>query len=705
SAGSDGYGVYWNYVYGDMNITTRHPVSKDYQIKDEIPINYDYLKWDWAALQGSIIGSDLTMVASSPTDDNRVTALAFDPTDRGGKIATIAWDLMGYNHENLSSMILDACDWLAPRPKAKIAYDMGHTPIFGIDAWDDEAVVPERYTGLRDYLVSLDFTVEKLYDQIFGDTITLSRLNEYDMLFVGAFNIGYNTNEIAAVEEWIAGGGSLLILGDNHVLLPDQNLRANSLLTPYDLSIYEGPGYLATQVIFNDINLTMTSNCDLGFNLPSNGYVNFTGDAFPIWREFTDANFVAAGQIFGEGRIVLVADINWLTDSSGYFLSAANKQIFLNSVEWLTAATAKVLVYGDWGFSGNFYTVPLPLALNDLGVKYYLTTPSINFGYFEQFNMALQIQEWDLVIVNNPNYFDIYDYFDSMVDYINSGGHMIISTFAADDNGPHPLFPLMGFNVTATIGSEEPVYIWDTEHDIFNQPVAYNADHFEAVLAAGDDGDRLEVYDNATALAGFTATDTADEAIIVLRNDEQTLFNAYIIDEFNGDFDDSCYRDNFELWKNEIAFMLRPKLEFTPNFDVKVKKGDVLIANLDITNFGLGAARIGLVTLTLPTELGTTVDPLEIPFSVAIGDTLTEKWIIDITGTGKYTLAFEALYQGFLGTVYGAYTVTIEVKSSIDFFSPPILWYLIGGGAGLLVLIIIITVIAVVAKKKKVSTR
>jgi len=295
--------------------------------------------------------------------------------------------------------------------------------------------------------------------------------------------------------------------------------------------------------------------------------------------------------------------------------------------------------------------------------------------------------------------------FDELIDYIDADGHLIFSTYNADYYAPHPLFYRMGFNVTKEVLDEPPLFIWDAGHDIFNQPVAYGEDRFINTMGAIDDGDQLVVYSNATALAGFTSTVEGANASIVLRNDERTLYNGYLLDTFNGDYDDSCYLDNFELWKNEIAFMLRPKLEFTPNFELKFKKGDTLIADLDMENIGLSSASAGIVNLVLPAELGTTVDPLEMPFSVALGGTTTTSWIIDITGTGKYTLAFEALYQGFLGTVYGAYTVTIEVKSSIDIFSPPALWYLIGGGAGLLVLIIIITVIAVVAKKKKVSTR
>jgi len=706
SIGDDGWGTYWNYVYNDLVVTTRHPITKGYSLATEVDLGLDYLCWDWTALQTSIINSDLTMVASSPTDSNAVTVLAFDPSDRGGKIATIAWDLVSDNLPELYPMIHDACDWLAPRPKAKIAFDISHSPRLGIDPWDDESTYPNFYYGVRDYLVSLGFTVDKLYAPLSGDALTVPRLEQYDMLILITNDVDYTADERIAVEAWVGNGGSLLAMGDNHLasfILPNE--RLNALLAPFDVSIWEAYGVGAVRELANYHKQPLTANCDGNLTVPYYGYVNYTGDAFPIWQDGPEANFVAAGQEYGEGRLIVMSDINWLQSDGGYLDLTANKNYICNVAEWLTAATAKVLVYLDFSFSSTFYKAPMALALNDLGVKYYLNTPSYSWGYYEQLNMSLRAQDWDLIIINNPSLGGIIGIFDELLDYLDTGGHLILSTYDADNYAPHPLFYRMGFNVTQNVMDQPPLYIWDTGHDIFNQPIAYGEDRFEAILLAADDGDRLEVYSNATALAGYTTTETAGEAFIVLRNDEQTLYNGYLIDIFNEDLDDSCYLDNFELWKNEIAFMLRPKLEFTPNFDVKVKKGDVLIASLDITNNGFSAASAGLVEFILPAELGTTVDPMEVPFTVAVGGTTTRSWTIDITGTGTHTLTFDAIYQGFIGTVYGTFSVIIDVNSGINLFSPPALWYLIGIGAGVIALIIIITIVTVVLKKKKISTR
>ncbi|MHA1306530.1 MAG: hypothetical protein ACTSQN_04455 [Candidatus Heimdallarchaeota archaeon] len=216
AATTDGYGVYWNYLYNEMNMENRHPMNQGYVIGADIALGLDYLNWDWAALQTSVIASDLTMVANSPTDANAVTALAFDPSDRGGKIATIAFDLKSDYLPGLNPMIIDACDWVAPRPKAKIAMDMSHSPRLGIDLWDDMSSYPDFYYGMRDFLVSLGFTFDKIFELPTGDALTASTLEQYDMLILITNDVDYTAEERTAIENWIDNGGSLLAMGDNH---------------------------------------------------------------------------------------------------------------------------------------------------------------------------------------------------------------------------------------------------------------------------------------------------------------------------------------------------------------------------------------------------------------------------------------------------------------------------------------------------------
>ena len=130
-----------------------------------------------------------------------------------------------------------------------------------------------------------------------------------------------------------------------------------------------------------------------------------------------------------------------------------------------------------------------------------------------------------------------------------------MSTYTVDNYAGNDLWLQFGIALAGSIDSGEPVYIWDDSHDIFTNPIDFMDSQFSSDNSWSDDGDRLTVYPNATALAGYTVSETVDNAIIVLRNDGRTLFNGYLIAEFSTDDDDSTYIDSVELWINEVAFM------------------------------------------------------------------------------------------------------------------------------------------------------
>ena len=49
----------------------------------------------------------------------------------------------------MDEMIIDAIDWLCPRPKGRIAYDLSHNPRLGVDNWDDLTAYPGYYEDWR----------------------------------------------------------------------------------------------------------------------------------------------------------------------------------------------------------------------------------------------------------------------------------------------------------------------------------------------------------------------------------------------------------------------------------------------------------------------------------------------------------------------------------------------------------------------------
>ncbi len=692
AAGTSGVLVYWNYGADNYKIANRHPVSKAFALDTNIisPSSYAYCAWDWSALSGSVIASDLIPIAHSTSSTNDITILALDPTDRGGKVVSVCFDLVNDEIPSLDQLIRDAVDWLAPQPKAKIAFDMSHKPHSSIDSWDTYSHYPGRYEIMRNLLVSHGYTVDKLFDVPSGDNFTIERLNKYDMLMCISPDINYTAGDLTAMEEWVADGGSLLAVGDNPIF---NNIKGadqiNSLVNPFEMSIVKGVLTIRT---FTEFTKHPTTEGVSFLRQVFFGYINITGSAVPICSDDPLTNIVVASNEHGEGRVILSSDITWFQDS--YIAEDDNEQFILNLANWLSAATADVLIYVDWNMSPNYYKTPVTLALNDLGINYYLTSRYESVAH-DYFNMSLCKYDWDLVIIDNPTRYGLGNYLDDVENYVDSGGKLIMSYYDVDNIDTHSLWGKLGFEHVSDFTDQPPLFIWDATHPIFNQPFDYNAANFVYGISVMDDGDRLTVLSNGIPLAGLTATETSDEAIIVLRDDEQSLFNSYLIDEFTGDIDDSTYADNFELWKNEIAFMMRPKLEFNMTIPTKASTIDTLQVNVNITNHGHTEASLGFIDITIPIGLGNTTDDLSDVFTILDGETHTATWTIEIEDVGDYTINFESSYQWYLGTFY---SVTFGQEITISFLP----WYIyVAAGAGLLLLIILIITIAIVIKKKK----
>ncbi len=214
SAGANGYGVYWKFITSDLEIGALHPMTHGYNVGDTFDVTSNMLKWNWTALQETSIADDVVRVAWDAGNPNWVSALAFDPSDRGGKIATIAHDLHSDYLPGLDSMIRNTVDWLRPRPKARIAFDYLHNPYYGVDDFDSGmAQIAGRYADYRDLLVSHRFTFDKLYPSLYSN-ITPGILSRYDMLIILLPRVNFTNAEVTVLQEWVDSGGSLLLLGD-----------------------------------------------------------------------------------------------------------------------------------------------------------------------------------------------------------------------------------------------------------------------------------------------------------------------------------------------------------------------------------------------------------------------------------------------------------------------------------------------------------
>ena len=578
SEGDDGRSTYWDYVSLTVNnITLRHPISQSYNVNDTftVPSIFTWATLDWVALQGSSVSSDFSKIATTIGNSDDATIVTYDPTTGGGKVIHI---VTNYGL-NLNDLLLDAIDWLCPRPKGRIVYDLSHNPRLGVDDWDDLSAYPGYYEDFRNSLVSRHYTFDKLYPTSTGN-LTLARLNEYDLLVVVSPDSNITTAEATIISNWISNGGSLLAIGDNPLFsdFAVTNQRINMLLVDYDLELNITFGVGGTFSL-SPVSHPTIEGCS-AIQMGTRGTINITGDAHSLWE--LGGNIYNAYQDTGNGRIILSADMNWLTDSGIGDLN--NRQFGVNMVNWLTSDDSEVLLYVDEIDSSNFYLTPVSNALNELGLDFYLTFDE------DYLNLSINLYDWKLVIIDNPWHLIADSVLTTVNNFVKGGDRLIMSTYIVSFSSTHPLWARLGFAYNQAQPGSSSLYIWESTHPIFNLPVDYGAARFDPVRDYGDEGDLLMVYPNATSLGGYTVSETENNTNIVLANGGKSLFNGYLIDQFTGDLDDSTYADNFELWINEISFMWA-QIIFEPIIEDAIPGYDMYLVSFAII-FSIGVISI-----------------------------------------------------------------------------------------------------------------
>ncbi|MHA1484571.1 MAG: DUF4350 domain-containing protein, partial [Candidatus Thorarchaeota archaeon] len=540
---TDQYVSHWLYLPSDtQNVSSRHPTMKDHHINDTISERAE----NWATTATGVLDQyaiypDTTIMLRNVSFPYFVTAFAVDLSHYGGRIVQLPGDGSSIPTD-FESIILDSVEWLIPRPKGRIVYDLSHSPRLAVDAWDDLSTVYDidhNYGQFRTLAANHTYTFDKLYPSPDGN-LTASRLAEYDVLVIVWPDLNYTTAEYAAVEDWVNEGGSLLVLGDRTGLGGSGNTYINMMLQNFDMSL--GTTDVMNNALVNPgthVTLEGCTSLSIGYR----NYLSVIGDAVTIWSD--GGNSVVAGQEFGQGRAILSADMNIFDNE--YILEAHNVRYALNALNWLTATDAEILVYTNFG-SYTGYKDAVSLALNDLGLPYQLLTTN---NYIDDF---LDSKSWELLIVNEVNYELSSGELDELYAYVNAGGNLLMSYYDMDAADTHPLWSKLGVEYSSTLSGAPAMYIWDATHPIFTQPNNRSSANFTSGYGFADDGDAVTVLDGFTALAGSTTSVQNGTALIVANNSRQTLYNGYLIDTCRGDEDDSTYMDSVELWQNEIVF-------------------------------------------------------------------------------------------------------------------------------------------------------
>jgi len=549
--GDDEKGTYWGYFSETgHNISMRHPITKEYQINNKFSsagVSMNSIKW--SLIQGDSVGSEIVKLANREGDNDDATAIALHRSDKGGPIVHLPGrgDTIGIN---MSDLIIDSIEWLCPRPKGRILFDLSHYPFYGVDDWDDlYADFGERYYLWRDNLVNRSYTIDKLYPSATGN-LTSNNLAPYDMLILCAPSINYTANEISSVMNWVNAGGGLFILGGYY---SGRSQRINDLLSSTSLNVNLTTSGSNGIVDYKVEHPTVEGCTELDCTNPLPSLIRYTGNAIPIWGESSNY-IVIGGQEYGNGRIILSGDMFFLRYD--HLELQNNLQFGINVANWLTASQAKVLIFVDDQFlsdpNDNLYKGPVATALNDLRIPFYLTFST------KYFNLSLGTDTWKLAILENNN-LGAHMYFPDIINYMESGGMLIIRSYHMWEMPADPLWQYLGYTPNGTrIQTSPPVInIWNPTHPIFNNPVSYGANNLTTSLNPFQtDFCYVALHNNATAIAGLGTTVNSTKGAIILSVNGRAISNTMALTEYYDDTDDSTYPDALEIWENEIAFML-----------------------------------------------------------------------------------------------------------------------------------------------------
>ncbi len=691
--GTDG-APYWSFApfFTDHNVYTRHPVTKSYQVNDIITSpSWTYPVFDWTALMGSSSASDFIRLGVRDGTPNDASIVAYDPSSKGGRAIQIP-DEADPVASGMETIIVEAAQWLCPRPKARILFDLAHISYYGVDPWDTlvQSVITD-HSEWRNSLVNRTYTFDKFYPTASGN-LTLAILNQYDVLVECAPDYSFTAAEVTAVTSWVNNGGSLIAIGDS----PSYDVELNYLMSNFNIGFNDtfggGSGTL-TQLNDHPLAEGATSIDVLG-----SGRLVLSGSAKSLWGLAADNVQVGVTQ-HGIGHIIAIADLAVLRSNRlGLY---DHFQFGVNVANWASAAKADILLMIDYlPWHPQAYTTPVALALNELGVPYLLT---YTMTYF---NLSLYSETWGLAIVDQPYWQDWNSYLDDIEGYFDGGGRLLMSGFRINSNPAHTLWAKLGFSYASNLINPDPIYLWDSGHEIFTQPILYGALNLTSPTDFGTTGDLLTVESNGVALAGHTSSPTASEAIIIARDNLQSLYNGYLISMLDRDTDDSTYEDRFELWTNEIAYMVAPRCTLLPIVPMNGTLGFPVNFAVEIENLGLTTAVEGQITATVPTGFGSLIGPATQPFTVLPGQTEVINWQALVEGIGNFTLSFDADYHGLPGTMYSTPTATADIEGIPSPFTPPPIpglpwWWWIA--VLVVVIIVVIIIIYLVMKRRRAS--
>lgn len=162
-------------------------------------------------------------------------------------------------------------------------------------------------------------------------------------------------------------------------------------------------------------------------------------------------------------------------------------------------------------------------------------------------DVVLASQPWDVAVVQVHSNGLLPAEVTAIGDYIAGGGLLILSYWDLDTDAA--LQAIVGVTATIDFFDPLPVTVWETADPIFNTPNLITGLAVIGDNGGSDNGDRMEPAATATALAGFTATPTANEGAIIRANGGNSYFHGFAA----SDLDLATYLD---LIENEVTLLV-----------------------------------------------------------------------------------------------------------------------------------------------------
>lgn len=215
-----------------------------------------------------------------------------------------------------------------PRAVGNILWDTHHGIYLNYDP-------NGRYSTLRSLLVGKGHTIEVNDSGILN--LTLENYQVIVVCLTSAWDSAYSTAEAIALKEFVAGGGGLLVMGDNSYS-PNENVNTVAEIFGTTVGL--------TELFPSDLYITNLSNNYI-FDGISEIYQRAAGELAGT-RIFSDnAAWAAAGEAVaaiagcGLGKVILLGDTNTMENA---YIGTSDNQLFSERVfDWLADSS----IYGN----------------------------------------------------------------------------------------------------------------------------------------------------------------------------------------------------------------------------------------------------------------------------------------------------------------------------------------------------------------------